>query len=102
MVQPSFSHTTRTETDQRDSPTLALDTFLDAQHQSYFEELYRSEAVCLCILRYVVVKGGKLTFRLLPPVCRRIVLHKLWSYAPLESGELKQLCNLDKTIPAAQ
>ena len=53
MVQPSFSHPREAEAATVASPTLPLDTFLDNQHQSYYEELYRSEAVCLCILRYV-------------------------------------------------
>jgi transcription initiation factor TFIIH subunit 4 len=51
MVQPSFAHPRQAEVAQVDSPTQPLDVFLDNQHQSYFEELYKSEAVCLCILR---------------------------------------------------
>ena len=54
MVQPSFSHPRKAGEDgaaNTVSPTQPLDTFLDNQHQSYYEELYKSEAVCLCILR---------------------------------------------------
>ena len=52
MVQPSFSHPRKaTSTPDSPSPTAALDVFLDNQHQSYFEELYKSEAVCICVLR---------------------------------------------------
>jgi transcription initiation factor TFIIH subunit 4 len=52
MVQPNFSTAKKGEDDAEAlSPTVALDVFLDNQHQSYFEELYKSEAVCLCILR---------------------------------------------------
>jgi hypothetical protein len=55
MVQPSFSNPRRVvATDDTASPTAALDVFLDNQHQSYFEELYKSEAVCLCILRSAI------------------------------------------------
>lgn len=50
MVQPSFS-APKKDVSKQASLTSALDIFLDNQHQSYFEELYRSEAVCLCILR---------------------------------------------------
>lgn len=50
MVQPSFS-APKKDVSQQASLTSALDIFLDNQHQSYFEELYRSEAVCLCLLR---------------------------------------------------
>lgn len=50
MVQPSFSGPKK-DVSKQASLTSALDIFLDNQHQSYFEELYRSEAVCLCILR---------------------------------------------------
>ena len=53
MVQPSFSHPRKAKADEVASPTAPLDAFLDNQHQSYFEELYKSEAVCLCILRGV-------------------------------------------------
>lgn len=55
MVQPSFSHPRKGKTTTVVSPTSALDTFLDNQHQSYYEELYRSEAVCLCVLRSVLL-----------------------------------------------
>lgn len=54
MVQPSFSHPDKGKgKEQVDSPFAALDRFLDTQHQSFFEELYKSEAVCLCMLRWV-------------------------------------------------
>ncbi|WWC62915.1 uncharacterized protein I303_105513 [Kwoniella dejecticola CBS 10117] len=85
MVQPSFSHP-RAESSSSSastSPTAALDTFLDNQHQSYFEELYKSEAVCLCILRS------------LPPVCRHIILHHLWSHQPLRTTEVKSFVQMD-------
>ncbi|RSH90861.1 RNA polymerase II transcription factor B 52 kDa subunit [Saitozyma podzolica] len=86
MVQPSFSHPRKAKVDSEGtSPTAALDAFLDTQHQSYFEELYRSEAVCLCILR------------LLPPVCRHIILHILWSHNPLRTIELKAFLQIDQT-----
>ena len=52
MVQPNFSTSKKDTGDgEGSSATAALDVFLDNQHQSYFEELYKSEAVCLCILR---------------------------------------------------
>lgn len=51
MVQHDFSGPKRAEGDAARTPTAALDQFLDYQNQSYFEELYKSEAVCLCILR---------------------------------------------------
>lgn len=51
--QPSFSHPKKATASTAVSPTQPLDTFLDNQHQTYFEELYRSEAVCICILRCV-------------------------------------------------
>lgn len=50
MVQPNFSSAKASDTSAA-SPTAALDVFLDSQHQAYFDELYRSEAVCLCVLR---------------------------------------------------
>ena len=55
MVQPSFSDPRKAVDNVPLSPsfTAALDAFLDNQHQSYFEELYKSEAVCLCILRLI-------------------------------------------------
>ena len=37
--------------------------------------------------------------RLLPPVCRHVVLHTLWSYAPLSSVELKAFCRVDVGKP---
>ncbi|WRT68056.1 uncharacterized protein IL334_005031 [Kwoniella shivajii] len=84
MVQPSFSHPRSDPTPSTSaSPTATLDTFLDNQHQSYFEELYRSEAVCLCILRS------------LPPVCRHIILHHLWSHQPLRTAEVKSFLQMD-------
>ncbi|OWZ74917.1 transcription initiation factor TFIIH subunit 4 [Cryptococcus neoformans Bt85] len=86
MVQPSFSGPKRDASKQA-SPTFALDIFLDNQHQSYFEELYRSEAVCLCILR------------LLPPVCRQIILHALWSHHPLRTVDVKLLLQMDVHAP---
>jgi hypothetical protein len=53
MVQHDFSAPKRAANEAAASPTAALDQFLDYQNQSYFEELYKSEAVCLCILRHV-------------------------------------------------
>lgn len=55
MVQPNFSSSKKGDEDGSEafSATAALDVFLDNQHQSYFEELYKSEAVCLCVLRCV-------------------------------------------------
>jgi transcription initiation factor TFIIH subunit 4 len=50
MVQPSFSSGQAKEEDES-SPTAVLDDFLDKQHQSYYEELYDSEAACLCLFR---------------------------------------------------
>lgn len=93
MVQPSFSHPRKTTTtSDTSSPTAALDAFLDNQHQSYFEELYKSEAVCLC------------TLRLLPPVCRHVVLHILWSYSALRAVELKAFCQIpiDASLQSAE
>ena len=51
MVQHDFSAPKQAADAATRSPTAALDQFLDYQNQSYFEELYKSEAVCLCILR---------------------------------------------------
>jgi transcription initiation factor TFIIH subunit 4 len=51
MVQHDFSAPKEATSSKAASPTAALDQFLDYQNQSYFEELYKSEAVCLCILR---------------------------------------------------
>ncbi|KIR27459.1 transcription initiation factor TFIIH subunit 4 [Cryptococcus deuterogattii 99/473] len=86
MVQPSFS-APKKDVSKQASLTSALDIFLDNQHQSYFEELYRSEAVCLCILR------------LLPPVCRQIILHALWSHHPLRVTDVKLLLQMDVHAP---
>ncbi|KAL0240587.1 hypothetical protein I308_106385 [Cryptococcus tetragattii IND107] len=86
MVQPSFS-APKKDVSQQASLTSALDIFLDNQHQSYFEELYRSEAVCLCLLR------------LLPPVCRQIILHALWSHHPLRVTDVKLLLQMDVHAP---
>nr|ODN91824.1 transcription initiation factor TFIIH subunit 4 [Cryptococcus depauperatus CBS 7841] len=82
MVQHDFSHPKKKEAPTT-TPTTALDVFLDNQHQSYFEELYKSEAVCLCILR------------LLPPVCRHIILQALWSHSPLRTVDVKLLLQKD-------
>ncbi|ORX37154.1 transcription factor Tfb2-domain-containing protein [Kockovaella imperatae] len=87
MVQPSFSHPRKPNAEEVISPTAPLDAFLDNQHQSFFEELYKSEAVCLCILRF------------LPPICRHVVLHTLWSYNPLRTVDLKALCQIDVSAP---
>ncbi|WVQ84370.1 hypothetical protein IAT38_006522 [Cryptococcus sp. DSM 104549] len=89
MVQPSFSHPKEgTSTSaSTSSPTVSLDHFLDQQNQAYFEELYKSEAVCLCILR------------LLPPVCRHIILHHLWAHQPLRTVEVKLLLQMDPHAP---
>ena len=54
MVQPSFSSGQAKEADDT-SATAVLDDFLDRQHQSYYEELYDSEAACLCLFRYVML-----------------------------------------------
>ncbi|WVQ73426.1 hypothetical protein IAR50_002998 [Cryptococcus sp. DSM 104548] len=78
MVQPTFNHPKKNPAAASTTPTNALDVFLDNQNQSYYEELYKSEAVCLCILR------------LLPPVCRQLILHGLWSHTPLRSIDVKQ------------
>lgn len=51
MVQHDFTAPKQAADAAARSPTAALDQFLDYQNQSYFEELYKSEAVCLCILR---------------------------------------------------
>lgn len=52
MVQHDFSAPKRAANATASaSHTAALDQFLDYQNQSYFEELYKSEAVCLCMLR---------------------------------------------------
>ncbi|KAK4689016.1 DNA repair protein RAD50, partial [Tremellales sp. Uapishka_1] len=83
MVQPSFSTPSSSKAGPSTSPTAPLDIFLDNQNQAYYEELYKSEAVCLCILR------------LLPPVCRHIVLHVLWSHQSLRTTELKALCQMN-------
>ncbi|OCF35046.1 transcription initiation factor TFIIH subunit 4 [Kwoniella heveanensis CBS 569] len=88
MVQPSFSHPTKREdAGPSTSPTAALDAFLDNQHQSYYEELYKSEAVCLCILRS------------LPPVCRHIILHILWSHQPIRTVDVKLFLQMDLKTP---
>ncbi|ORY22026.1 transcription factor Tfb2-domain-containing protein [Naematelia encephala] len=87
MVQPSFAHPRRTQASKSTTPTAALDVFLDNQHQSYFEDLYKSEAVCLCILR------------LLPPVCRQIILHNLWSYSAVKVIDIKAFCQIDIAAP---
>ncbi|WVR06593.1 hypothetical protein IAU60_003625 [Kwoniella sp. DSM 27419] len=85
MVQPSFEHPKKDgeSSTSASSPTAALDLFLDNQHQSYYEELYKSEAVCLCILRS------------LPPVCRHIILHTLWSHQPLRTADVKLFLQMD-------
>ncbi|KAK8858851.1 hypothetical protein IAR55_003081 [Kwoniella newhampshirensis] len=91
MVQPSFSHPKKDDPAQTaTSPTAALDAFLDNQHQSYFEELYRSEAVCLCILR------------LLPPVCRHIILHHLWAHGTIRTTDVKQFLQKDVQCPLVE
>lgn len=101
MVQPSFSHPRDADNEKTVSPTQPLDTFLDNQHQSYFEELYRSEAACLCILRYLIFMF-QADERLLPPVCRHIILHNLWTYAPVRAVELKAFCQIDPLYPLDQ
>lgn len=53
MVQPSFSSSGPAKEAEEASATAILEHFLDRQHQSYYEELYSSEAACLCLLRYV-------------------------------------------------
>ncbi|KAL7422462.1 RNA polymerase II transcription factor B 52 kDa subunit [Cryptotrichosporon argae] len=87
MVQPAFS---RPRKSTSTSPTAPLDAFLDNQPQTFYEDIYRSEAVCLCILR------------LLPPVCRHIVLHVLWSHQPIRAVELKALVGADERLPPEQ
>lgn len=54
MVQPSFSDPSRTEAESGAalSPTAPLDAFLDNQPATFYESIYRSEAACLCVLRY--------------------------------------------------
>jgi hypothetical protein len=37
-------------------------------------------------------------FRLLPPVCRQVVLHALWSYQTLRTSDLKALCGMDERL----
>ncbi|ODN74032.1 hypothetical protein L202_07507 [Cryptococcus amylolentus CBS 6039] len=90
MVQPSFNHPKKNPAAASTSPTNALDVFLDNQNQAYFEELYKSEAVCLCILR------------LLPPVCRQLILHGLWSHAPLRSVDVKQQLQIKVDVSLEQ
>ena len=58
MVQPQFSTGGPSKEAEGVSATAVLDDFLDRQHQSYYEELYDSEAACLCLLRYVARRGG--------------------------------------------
>ncbi|KAL1407463.1 RNA polymerase II transcription factor B 52 kDa subunit [Vanrija albida] len=87
MPQPSFSHLNSTSSGESStSPTAPLDAFLDNQPQTFYESIYKSEAACLCILR------------LLPPVCRQIVLHVLWSHQTLKSSELKAFCGIDERL----
>jgi transcription initiation factor TFIIH subunit 4 len=59
MVLPShFSHTLdRGTTASSKSPTEPLDAFLDNQPQAFYENIYKSEAACLCILRYAFALG---------------------------------------------
>lgn len=52
MVQPSFSHPNRQPGDVAASPTAPLDVFLDNQPATFYDNIYRSEASCLCILRW--------------------------------------------------
>ncbi|RSH83453.1 RNA polymerase II transcription factor B 52 kDa subunit [Apiotrichum porosum] len=88
MVLPSFSNPGAGPADAvvAASPTAPLDAFLDNQPQTFYESIYRSEAACLCILR------------LLPPVCRQIVLHVLWSHQTLKSADLKAFCGMDERL----
>lgn len=88
MVQPSFSSSDGASSDSAVSPTAPLDAFLDNQPQTFYESIYRSEAACLCMLR------------LLPPVCRQIVLHVLWSHQTLKSADLKTFCGMEERLPA--
>jgi len=37
--------------------------------------------------------------RLLPPVCRQIVLNNIWSYTPIRVTEVKALCQIDFSAP---
>lgn len=89
MVQPDFA-SRKAQAELSPSPTAALDAFLDNQHQSYFEEVYKNEAACLCVLR------------LLPPVCRHIILHYLWSHHPVKAGDLRALVRMDPMAPLTQ
>lgn len=36
--------------------------------------------------------------RLLPPVCRQIILHVLWSHQTMKSSELKAFCGMDERL----
>lgn len=38
-------------------------------------------------------------FRLLPPVCRQIILHALWSHHPLRVTDVKLLLQMDVHAP---
>lgn len=110
MVQHDFSAPKQAVIEAAASPTAALDQFLDYQNQSYFEELYKSEAVCLCILRYVLEMNEReegnrmrrkrsLISSLLPPVVRHIILHILWSHRPLHTTDVKALCQIPVNSP---
>lgn len=56
MVQPSFSDPSRVEPETGGplSPTAPLDAFLDSQPATFYESIYKSEASCLCVLRYAL------------------------------------------------
>ncbi|EIW67546.1 hypothetical protein TREMEDRAFT_33390 [Tremella mesenterica DSM 1558] len=90
MVQPNFSNPRKAQAELSSSSTAALDAFLDTQHQSYYEEIYKSEAACLCILRQ------------LPEICRYIILHFIWSHQPVKSSDLKALLRMDQFSPLSQ
>ncbi|KLT45196.1 Tfb2-domain-containing protein [Cutaneotrichosporon oleaginosum] len=80
MVLPSFNDPSRIDADGEaggPSPTAPLDRFLDSQPATFYEAIYQ----------------------LLPPVCRQIILHVLWSHQTLKSSELKAFCGMDERLP---
>ncbi|BEJ08611.1 hypothetical protein CcaverHIS641_0507050 [Cutaneotrichosporon cavernicola] len=88
MVAQKFSDPSRADTGpEEQSPTAPLDRFLDSQPATFYENIYQSEATCLCMLR------------LLPPVCRQIILHVVWSHQTMRSAELKAFCGMDERLP---
>lgn len=53
-------------------------------------------SLCSKVSRYHV--PHLICFRLLPPVCRQIVLHVLWSHQTLKSPDLKSFCGMDDRL----